>query len=256
MFRTIFRNVISKLLWLPALRVLACLAALGGWGVVDGTRAAQVVYFALDDPRGTLANSTQAFNNFAATLGTYGTDTLESYANGAASPSLTFGASGITATTDTGFIAIVPPFAVTQSKVLVEKGPTSFGGEAFNDVFTFNQPITAFGFFASNIGDGFANEITFRLINTKLATSSDVLITKLPGGGSQNNVAFLGVTDTKAFDRVLIIESNDFDSLVTDDYTAGFVVPEPSTLVLLAAGGLALLWASGRRLVPGRKLGD
>jgi hypothetical protein len=224
---------------------VACLSWLSC--AAGSAAAAPVVYFAVDDPRGTLVNSTQAFDNFLSTLGTSGTDTLESNANGAFNPSLTFGASGIAATTKTGFVAIVPPMAVSQTKVLVESGPTSFGGPAFNDEFTFNQPITAFGFFASNAGDGFANDVTFRLINSKLATTSDVLIAKLPGGGTQTNVTFMGVTDTNPFDRVLIIETNDFDSLVIDNLTAGILVPEPSTLALLAAGGLALLWAFRRR---------
>ena len=211
-------------------------------------RAVPVVFFGIDDPRGTLTNTTKVFTDFQATLGTNGTDTLEGIALGATSPSLTFGASGITATTKTGFIAPVATFAFSGTKVLVDAGPSSFGGAGVvDDAFQFNQIISAFGFFATNAGDGFANDITLRLINSKLGTNVDVLMQKMPGGASQTSATFWGVTDPTGFDSVLLVESNDFDAIVMDNFIAGFVVPEPNTLLLLVSGGAMLLWARRRR---------
>lgn len=222
--------------------MLACLC--GGTLV----RAVPTPYFAQDDPRDTLTNVTDKYNDFTATLGTFGTDELDSYADFTTSPGLTFGATGITATTKSGFIATFPPFAFSPSKVLVDAGPTSFQGPGVvDDEFHFNQIISAFGFFATNAGDNFANDVTLRLINSKLGTSVDVPIAKLPGSASQENATFWGVTDPAGFDSVLLVESNDFDSLVIDNLTAGFVVPEPSTLLLLLTGGAMLLWARRRR---------
>ena len=225
-----------------ALPILACLC--GG----TLARAVPVVFFGIDDPRGTLTNTTKVFTDFQATLGTNGTDTLEGIALGATSPSLTFGASGITATTKTGFIAPVATFAFSGTKVLVDAGPSSFGGAGVvDDAFQFNQIISAFGFFATNAGDGFANDITLRLINSKLGTNVDVLMQKMPGGASQTSATFWGVTDPTGFDSVLLVESNDFDAIVMDNFIAGFVVPEPNTLLLLVSGGAMLLWARRRR---------
>jgi hypothetical protein len=210
-------------------------------------RAVPTVFFAQDEPRDTLTNTTKAFADFTATLGTFGTDELESYADFATSPGLTFGATGITATTKTGFIATFAPFAFSGSKVLVDAGPASFEGPGVvDDAFQFNQLVSAFGFFATNAGDGFANDVTLRLINSKLGTSIDVPIAKLPGGASQTGATFWGVTDPAGFDSVLLVESNDFDSLVIDNITAGLLVPEPSSLLLLLTGGAMLLWARRR----------
>jgi hypothetical protein len=132
--------------------------------------------------------------------------------------------------------------------VLVDAGPSSFEVPGVvDDEFHFNKIISAFGFFATNVGDGFANDITFRLINSKLGTSVDVPMQKLPGGASQTNATFWGVTDPTGFDSVLLVESNDFDAIVMDNFIAGFVVPEPSTLLLLLSGGAMLLWARRRQ---------
>lgn len=225
-----------------ALPILTCLC--GG----TLARAVPVVFFGIDDPRGTLTNTTKVFSDFTATLGAFGTETLDAIKAGTTNPPLTFGASGITATTKTGFIAPVPTFAFSGTQVLVDAGPSSFGGSGVVvDEFHFNKIVSAFGFFATNAGDGFANDVTFRLINSKLGTSIDVLMQKLPGGATQTNATFWGVTDPTGFDSVLLVESNDFDALVMDNFTAGFVVPEPSTLALLLTGGAMLLWARRRR---------
>ena len=69
----------------------------------------------------------------------------------------------------------------------------------------------------------------------------------MPGGASQTSATFWGVTDPTGFDSVLLVESNDFDAIVMDNFIAGFVVPEPNTLLLLVSGGAMLLWARRRR---------
>jgi hypothetical protein len=60
---------------------------------------AQTTYIGLDDPRGTFSNSLAARACFLAALSSSGTDNIESSANGTADPTLTFGATGITAGT-------------------------------------------------------------------------------------------------------------------------------------------------------------
>jgi hypothetical protein len=110
------------------------------------------------------------------------------------------------------------------------------------DIFTFNQPITAFGYFVSNVGDAKnINTITWRLENTVEGTSKDVVFGTFGPGRATGAVLYLGVTDTQAFNRLTIIESEDFDGTLLDNITAGYVVPEPGTLGLLALGGALAL---------------
>jgi hypothetical protein len=67
-----------------------------------------------------------------------------------------------------------------------------------------------------------------------------------PGWGN-NNVFFLGVTNTTPFNRVSILESGDAnDGMLYDNVVAGFV-PEPSSLALVLIGGAGALLRKGRR---------
>ena len=123
--------------------------------------------------------------------------------------------------------------------------PATANDPGIPDVFNFSAPVTGFGSFFSNAGDGAANTITFVLENTGLGTSKNVIVGPLPGGASFDNVFFFGVTDTDPFNRVTMIESLDFDGILLDDVTIGFV-PEPSSMVLLA--GMSALALLARRL--------
>lgn len=202
---------------------------------------AQTTYFGLDDPRGTLTNSLNARGNFLATLVASGTDNLESFANGTPAPTLVFGATGVTATTNLAFIATFPPLAESGANAVLDAGPATASDPGIPDVFNLSAPVTAFGSFFANAGDGGANTITFVLENTVLATSKSVVVGPLGPGATFDNVFFFGVTDTTPFNRVTMIESLDFDGILLDDVTIGFV-PEPSSIVLLAGvSALALL---------------
>ncbi len=70
-----------------------------------------------------------------------------------------------------------------------------------------------------------------------------------------DNVFFFGVTDTDPFDRVSIIEANDYDGILLDDLTVGYVAPEPSSIAILAAGGLAMALGLGVRRCKAQRKG-
>lgn len=215
--------------------------------------AAPVSYFGIDDPRGTLTNSLQAQADFLATLSSYGTDTLEASPTFVANPGLTFAGTSLTATSNSNYIASFGGlYAISGTKFLSDRGPANDTLPGIPDVFTINAPITAFGFFISNGGDAKANSISLLLENTLLGTSKQVLIAVLGPLASGTNVVYVGVTDTDPFNRVSLIESYDFDGMLLDDFTAGYVsaVPEPSSFVL--AGIAATVILLRRRLLPSR----
>jgi hypothetical protein len=219
-------------------------------------------YFDRDDnmlATPTLPNSTAMFNAFTAGLSSYGVENVEGINTGAPTfgfdPPLTFVGTGITATTQATTSAVQPPFAGFSigSKVLVESDALAlFDPQApqlpiTDTVFTFNQPITAFGVFVIQGGDGpvNTNPTTFRLIDTATYQTVDqVLVSPLGPNWGSNNVFFLGVTDTVPFDRVQIVETTDgTDGMLYDNIVAGFAVPEPGSLVLTMLVGAC---AAGR----------
>ncbi len=220
-------------------------------GIFAATASAvQATFFGLDDPKGALPNSTAARNSFLATLSSSGTDTLESFPNNTAFPALVFGATGVVTTSSSGNVVTFAPLAVSGSNALFEFGPGVDGGAPIDDVFTFNQPVTAFGSFFSQSGDDptTPNFMTLKLENVGLGTSSLVPVGQLGPGAGFDNVFFFGVTDTQPFDRVTIMEAHDFDGILLDDLTVGYLVPEPSAMALVAVGCIAAVLARfGRR---------
>jgi hypothetical protein len=236
--------------------------------LAEASLAAPAVFFDRDDnmlATPSLPNSTAAFNAFTATLSSYGIEDIESINTGAPTfgfdPQLVFGGTSITAHTNpTGLLptttAVAPPFAgfsigakaLVESDALALFDPQAPQFPTADTVFTFNQPITAFGVFVIQAGDGPVNNnpMTFRLIDTTTNLFVDAPAPPLqvgPNWGS-NNVFFLGVTDTVPFDRVQIIETGDAaDGMLYDNIVAGFAIPEPGSLVLVMLGGA---WAMGR----------
>ena len=212
---------------------------------VPTATAAPVLFSGFDANNGPLPNSTAAFNSFAAALSVVGIDDIE--ATVGTPPALKLGATGITATTSTGFVAAPPGLAVSPTKALIAIGGQLANGVLVNEVFTFNQAVNGFGSFFINVGDAAANTVTFRLENTVSATSVDIIAAAMPGGAAGDNVFFAGVTDSAAFNRVTVIVTNPGDGVLYDNITAGVAVPEPSALALSLAGALAACLIVGRR---------
>src|SRR4029077_14953871 len=123
-------------------------------------------------------------------------------------PTLVFGGTGITATTQ-GVLAQAAPTFQIGTQALLELD--TFGPPQVDTVFNFNQYITAFGAFVIQGGDGANNNpTTFRLSDTATNLFVDVPVQVGPGWGN-NNVFFLGVADTVPFNEVSILESTDLN---------------------------------------------
>ncbi len=232
--------------------MLNAVVVLGVFGVSTICAAAPITYFGQDASNQDLTNSNAARANFVATLSSFAVESMEGFANNQADPPL-FAGTLFQATSNFDRVVAAAAFSVSPVNALLDQGPTSEQGPAFNDVVQFSQPISAFGSYFAQGGDrAQPNNLTLRLENTGLGTSKDVTVTLGPLAPFLN-VFFYGVTDTDPFDRVLMVESDDFDGILLDDTIAGFVVPEASSLVILAAGcvGMAVV-ARRRRSEPRR----
>lgn len=230
---------------------------------------APTVYFDRDNDMPTdMSNSLAEFNRFTAALKSYGVETVEDIDTSTPpvfgfDPTLTFGSTGITATTQmttSAFAAPFPGFYSIGSKMLVENDalalfdPMAPQLPEAPTIFSFNQHITAFGLFVIQGGDQGSppsptnndNPTTFRLTDTVTSTSTDVTIQVGPGWGDFN-VFFFGVTDTVPFNQVSILETGDLlDGMLYDNIVAGFAIPEPNSFALMLLSGACALCRRNR----------
>lgn len=194
---------------------------------------AQTIFFGDDNPRGTLTNSFAARANFQAALALFGRDDIESYASFLPAPTLTFGATGITAANNTTFVADFTgqPFnyAASGTKALL-------ANMAAQNVFTLSTAVDAFGLFIAQAGDlGNVTNLSLILQNTNTQTTHTIPIGTFGPGRSDDNIFFFGVIDTSGFNQVTVFSDNVAgDGMLFDDPTVGFAsVPEPVSLSLI-----------------------
>ncbi len=204
--------------------------------------AVPTVFFDRDDNTALMTsfpNSQAKFNEFTASLSSFGVDNIDTAAG--FNPALTFGATGITANAQGTLAQAAPTFQI-GAQALLELDAIGF--PQVNTLFNFNTYIKSFGAFVIQGGDGANNNnpTTFRLRNTFANTFTDVVQQVGPGWG-ENNVFFLGVTDTAPFNQVEILEAGDaVDGMLYDNIIAGGAVPEPGSLVLMMLGGACALY--------------
>jgi hypothetical protein len=206
--------------------------------------AVPTVFFGRDDNTllmTSFPNSQGKFIRFTSSLNSFGVDNVDTAVG--FNPALSFGATGITATSQ-GVLAQSAPTFQIGTQALLESEAAGF--PQVNTVYSFNQHINAFGLFVIQGGDfGNNNPTTFRLRDTAASAFVDVPVQVGPGWGL-NNVFFLGVHDTAAFNEVEIIESSDAaDGMLYDNIVAGFI-PEPGTLMLMLIGGTCVVCQHGR----------
>jgi hypothetical protein len=226
--------------------VHAALFVLGTFSSTAVCWATPVTYFGLDASRADLTNSKAARNNFVAKLSPFAVEDMEAL-GGESDPTILAG-TPFAAQTDFDRVHTIYAFSVSGDHALLDKGPPNQQAAGVNDWIQFSQPLTAFGSFFAQGGDGLANTLTLRLTNTSLGTSKDVSLTLGPSAPFLN-IFFFGVTDTEPFDRVTMIETHDYDGILLDDTMAGFFAPPlvSSSWSVDAAGdwSVAANWTGG-----------
>jgi hypothetical protein len=208
----------------------------------QSTLGAPTVFFDRDNSTTGMTsypNSLAMFNQFTASLSSFGVATIDNVTPGVPNPTLPFDGSTITADT-LGVLAVPAAGLQIGTQALVELD--AVGPGQFDTTFAFSQYITGFGLYVIQGGDSTNNNpTTFRLSDTATNAFVDVPVQIGPGWGS-DNAFFLGVGNTFPFNQVTILESIDTsDGMLYDNIVVGTFVPEPSSVVLFAIGLIACI---------------
>lgn len=218
--------------------------------------ALPITYFGEDlDPGNTLPSGGSAeiaYNDFLAAISGAGTETMEGFAAGTTAPlTLDFAGSADSISAYlTGTFTRPPYDAVT---VVPFDGRFAISGTNYfqtSDPFdlSFSDPISAFGFFATDGGDG-PGQLSLRL-GISDGGEIDLIVPHTVQESANGAVMFFGFTDfTTTFSSISFFNSDaGHDFFGFDDWTVGraVTVPEPSTLALLSIGLLGFAFARRR----------
>jgi hypothetical protein len=213
--------------------------------------ASPVTFFGEDlstgDPNiGSLVNATTARNNFFSNLTGVGTETFDSYASTPASVS--FGAAG-TATLSGGTLASLNDgagrFPVSGSQYL--------NASTSNFSLSFSNPISAFGFFGTDVGD-FGGQLSLTLTGSNGVTQIVVPHTIGSGGSTSGSDLYFGFDDlTNTYTSITFDNPSTVDVFAFDNLSIGSLqqvtpsVPEPSTWAMMLLGFAGIGFMAYRR---------
>lgn len=204
-------------------------------------------------------NSVAARNNFLSNLVGVGTEDFESQTLGATAPlNLSFPGSSGSLTATLNGTGIVDNNASTGSGGS-NPGRFATSGTQFWEVttgsfsITFGSPISAFGFYGTDIGDFVTQRMTLVLTDINNNATNIVVPHSLNIGNNDYASLFWGFFDTATqYQSIAFTNPGGGDVFAFDDMTVGDAqqvrpsVPEPSTLALM---GIALAGFGARRLV-------
>lgn|SRR5690242_12636383 len=197
-----------------------------------------------------------AASSFLSRLVGTGTETFEGIASGSTSPiALLFPGAGMATLTGGGTVRAYSDvengrYAVSGTH-FYEATSASGGGTTF--AVDFSDPVAAFGFYASDIGD-FGSQLSLRF-NLLGGGTVDWALPYIAGSERDGSLLYAGfIAETGGITGVQFIGTSSADVFAFDDMTIGSleqvvpptVTPEPASLVLMATG-LAGVFGIARR---------
>lgn len=240
------------------------LLAISAAGLLAGptvSEAVPVVYFGENqNPAGTVFGAPLAARTaFLSGLSGVGTEGFESYTpnepfTNPLAVSFPGSGGGITATLNGGSFGVVDGNYDTED---LGRFNTTAGGSKWwlaADAFSidFSSPISAFGFYGTDIGD-FTGQLTIRLTDLNDSVTDFTVGNTIDG--ANGSLLFWGFIDSSITYKSILFGNTGggFDGFGFDDFTIGDIgqirpVPEPGTLVLLGLGLAGLGFAKRRKL--------
>lgn len=229
--------------------------------------AGSTCYFGTDEngsssTRATNVQSLAARAQFFTRLTGVTTESFEGYAAGTGAPlAIAFPGTGTATLTGNGAVASVTGtgtngagrYAVTGTRYFEATSATS-GAPTF--AISFSDPVSAFGFYGTDIGDfGSQLSLRFTLVGGGFSTwTLPYTATNGTDTGRDGSLLYAGFVGANAFTRVEFLGTSSDDIFGFDDMTIANVsqvlppttTPEPGT-VALVAGGLVVLAGVVRR---------
>ena len=227
---------------LKSSKLLAALAALTAPSL---SIAAPVTFFGEDTTNNGAAlpstpKATAARNQFFSNLTGVGTETFEGFATGASPPIVVnFGTAGKATLTGTGSVqsgrSATNQFPISGSKYYNTNG--TFG-------LAFSTPISAFGFFGTDIGDVNAS-LTLTLVGSNGTTTQ--VVPDVIGSSANGSALYYGFYDTAATYTSISFAGAGQDIFGFDDFSIGTraqvvpsPVPEPAAWAIFGMGLLGM----------------